>query len=154
MTLLLFSCSGAINKNETTRDSLIIEEDSISISGTENKEIEDLIKKWTWNDKITKPSKSTISNSKISTDLLYTTWTWGEGNENDSVFTFQRDFLHIHDENKYIYTINYDSLRIFTSYGEPGDGFTRGIITKLTKDSLIIKWSTDDINKYVPVRGK
>jgi len=148
LILLLFGCSSPINENETIKD------ESDSISGIENTEIEELIKKWTWNDKIVKPSKSSISSTKISSDLLFKTWTWSDGDENDSVFTFHRDYLTIHDENNYIYTINQDSLRIFTSYGEPGDGFTRGIITKLTKDSLIIMWSTDDVNEYVPIKSK
>jgi hypothetical protein len=122
----------------------------------DDKEMEELIKKWTWNDKITRPLKSSISNAKYSSALLFKTWTWSDENENKAVLTFGKDSLNIHGEKKYIYTVNYDSLRIFTSYDHPGDGFTRGIITKLTKDSLIIKWSTDDndINKYVPIINK
>ncbi len=168
LTLLLFGCSS--NKNETTKEALvdknhsnlanqpsqIISQTTDSIKDAENREMEELIKKWTWNEKITRPLKSSISNAIFSYELLLTTWTWSGYNENQPVLTFKKDSLKIYGEEKYIYTINYDSLRIFTSYDHPGDGFTRGTITKLTKDSLIIKWSTDenDISKYVSIKNK
>ncbi len=165
---MLFGCSSTTNENVTTKDNLVVKDDSNpanppsqinrqttdSIKETEDKEMESLIKKWTWNDKKTSPLKSSISNAKFSYDLLLKTWTWSDDNENLPVLSFKKDSLNIHGEKKYIYSVNHDSLRIFTSYDHPGDGFTRGIITKLTKDSLVIKWSTDDMNKYVPVKNK
>lgn len=162
MTIVTFyGCSSPTNEREITphnstvsNNKLVTPKTTDLIGETENMGKDSLIKKWTWGDKMTKPLKSSISNAKFSSDFIFKTWIWSDDNENLPVLTFKKDSLSIHREKKYAYTINYDSLRIFTSYERPGDGFTRGIITKLTKDSLIIKWSTDDINKYVPLKNK
>ena len=116
--------------------------------------IENLIAKWTWNDKISQPNKSSISNPKFKVNLLLKSWTWINNKSNEPLLTFRVDSLNIHNEKKYLYMVNYDSLRIFTSYDHPGDGITRGIITKLNEDSLVIKWSDDGIDKYVSIKNK
>lgn len=154
--LALTACKNSDNSAITDSNSItkINSQPVDSINKTDNKKEEELIKKWTWNDKLSKPLKSSISNSEISSNLLFKTWTWADNTEKQPVLTFKKDSLNIHAEKKYIYTINFDSLRIFTSYDHSGDGFTRGIITKLTKDSLVIKWSTEDVNKYVPIDSK
>src|SRR5688572_20936810 len=46
----------------------------------ESKEMEELLKKWTWNEKMSRPSKSSISNAKYPSDLLLVTWTWSDDN--------------------------------------------------------------------------
>ncbi len=113
----------------------------------------DLIRKWTWNDPpMNVPEKSSISNENFSKDLLFRTWTWSDRHLNEAVLTFTIDSLEIHNEAKYVYSINFDSLRVFTSYDKPGDSYSRGMIKKLTEDTLVIKWSTDDVNGYVPLK--
>lgn len=150
VVLIVFSCSDKI-ESKTTINVVDNKPDSNEAKNNEE-EIEALKRKWTWNEKIAAPLKSSVSNTKFQPDLLFKKWTLSDVGENKPVLTFKKDSINIEGERKYIYTVNYDSLRIFTAYNHPGDGFTRGIITKLTKDSLIIKWSTDDINKYVPVK--
>lgn len=115
----------------------------------------DLIRKWTWNDPpMNVPERSSISNENFSKDLLFRTWTWSDGDVYEAAMTFASDSIDIHNEAKYVYSINFDSLRVFTSYERPGDSYSRGIITKLTEDTLVIKWSTDDVNAYVPLEKK
>lgn len=115
--------------------------------------MEELIKKWNWSETISIPEKSKITNSKFASEFLFKSWTWNDGENKKPAFTIDKTSFNS-NELKYIYTLNYDSLRIFTSYEHPGDGIERGIIAKLTEDSLIIKWSTDEIDKYVPFKMK
>ena len=123
---------------------------SISNSYGQNQEDEELIKKWTWNETLSTPEKSSINNMTFPQELLLKTWTTNLGES--PIFTFNKDSLIIYNEKNYIYSVNFDSLRIFTSYDHPGDGIERGIISKLTKDSLIIVWTSDDIDRYIPVK--
>ncbi len=162
---ILIITSVACNQNRqeyNNTDDIQIEEDveteesaeiSDSLKTNESKEMDELIKKWNWNETISTPEKSKITNFKFSSELLFKSWTWSEGKNKKPAFTIDKISFNP-DELKYIYTINHDSLRIFTSYEQPGDGFERGIITKLTEDSLIIKWSTGETDKYMPFKMK
>ena len=153
-TLLLTACKNADDSALTDHDPIAKTNPQTSNSINEEEEKGELTNKWTWNDNIVNPMQSSITNAKFSKELLFKTWTRSDDNENQPALTFKKDSVDIPGEKKYIYTINHDSLRIFTSYDHSGDGFTGGIITMLTKDSLIIRWSSDDINKYIPIKNK
>jgi hypothetical protein len=122
---------------------------SVQVAGDEG--VNELVKKWTWGDTIHRAVKSSISRANFPHELLLRSWAQSEDINGGVAFTVGMDSLDIPGEGRYIYTVAHDSLRVFTSYDHPGDGFTRGIITRLTKDSLVIEWSTGDSNGYVPV---
>lgn len=165
LILCLISCDFKKTANPSELDSNSFDSDTIYYSkdaiptntlgdNSNEFEMDSLLRQWTWGDKIKRPLKSSITNFKYPSTLILNTWTFGDHYENLPVFTFQKDSINFHGEGKYIYSINFDSFRIFTNYDHPGDGITRGIITKLTKDSLKIKWSTDDIDSYVSINKK
>ncbi len=64
------------------------------------------------------------------------------------------DLEQVHfDTLAYHYTIDGDSLRIFTRYVDhPGDGNSHGHIAKLTHDSLVVHWREGDVNTYLRTR--
>ena len=64
------------------------------------------------------------------------------------------DPLQVHiDGLAHRYTLDGDSLRIFTEYVDHiGDGNSHGYISKLTKDSLMVNWREGDVNTYVRSR--
>lgn len=117
---------------------------------TSNKERDLQDNKWNWNEKLTPPEKSEINEFKYTAKLLFKSWTWSDGDKSKPAFTIDETAFKT-DSSEFKYTINNDSIRIFTNY-EYGDGVDRGIIAKLTVDSLIINWSTGDINRYVPIK--
>ena len=153
ISTIFFSCSNVkeqlekndlIEKTENVKELEIIQE-SLELSD------EELIAKWTWNESITTPSKSNIQNCLFESRHLLQQWCFP--NENKPIFEFTKDYFNeIH--NKYIYTLQSDSLRIFTLSDQLKNGVDRGIISKLTSDSLIIEWSTGDSNKYVAFHKK
>ena len=156
----LYGCSTPTHEEENKANNLsVVDEVVVHNSNESNAEspdtsIVELIKKWTWNDRPDKPSKSSITNATFPINRLLRTWTMSDGRRSIEAMTFENDSVSIHGEKKYIYTISHDSLRIFTSYERPGDGYSRGIIAKLTKDTLTIEWSTDDMNIYVAKSDK
>lgn len=85
---------------------------------------------------------------------LIGTWTVA-GTESTHLPTlvFSKDEVTI-DGMRSRYSLTNDSLVIFTAYVDhPGDGNSHGVITKLTADSLVIKWSTgEDRNTYIRLR--
>ncbi len=106
--------------------------------------------KWNWNETVLPPKKSEIKGFKYNTESLFKSWAWNDGNKSEPAFTIDETTFKT-DSSEFKYSINTDSIRIFTNY-EYGDGIDRGIITKLTKDSLVIIWSTGDIDRYVPTK--
>ncbi|MEX1132436.1 MAG: hypothetical protein WEC15_04355 [Flavobacteriales bacterium] len=65
---------------------------------------------------------------------------------------FDQEQVHF-DTLAYRYTIEGDSLRIFTEYEDhPGDGNSHGRITKLNYDSLVVHWREGDVNTYLRTR--
>ena len=123
-------------------------------SETEIDSLEYLIEKWTWGEELEDPDSSSISNFPFSTDHLFKTWTSSSFDTTDSILTFDKDFVTIHTENtKYKYTINYDSLRIFTSYEIVGAERTKGIIQELKEDKMLIFWSDfTEVQEWTPTR--
>jgi hypothetical protein len=106
--------------------------------------------KWNWNERLAPPEKSEIKEFKYTFELLFKSWTWSYGDKSKPAFTIDKSVFKA-DSSRFKYTITNDSIRIFTN-AEYGDGIDRGIITKLTEDSLVINWSTGDINRYVPIK--
>ena len=107
---------------------------------------EELLKKWTWGDKISKPTKSSIANTNFNNNLLLKEWSI-PGDEKP-ILQITQKYFDVYDQ-QFIYTVNYDSIRIFTNADHPGGGVDRGIITLINEDSLTIEWSTDDKNTYI-----
>jgi hypothetical protein len=107
---------------------------------------EELLKKWTWGDKISKPTKSSITNTNFNNNLLLKEWSY-PGDEKPILQISQKYFDVYYQQ--FIYTVNYDTIRIFTNADHPGGGVNRGIITFINDDSLTIEWSTDDKNTYI-----
>ena len=149
--ILISSFLGCQDSQEQTvelapvEENVILKSDSSEIAQTDTLSDEELLEMWTWGEHIEQPNKSSIKNFVYSKELLYQQWKFPEGNEPRIEFT--AEFFDIKSE-KCVYTINYDSLRIFTSADHPGGGIDRGIITYLTEDSLVIHWSTQDTNVY------
>jgi hypothetical protein len=114
----------------------MIEEESIEVLMQER-----------WNETLVRPEVSRIENFKYSTNDLFQTWTWSSGGLVDSAFSINKNAFRPNEE-EYKYTIHNDSIRIFTQY-EYGDGIERGIITKLTQDSLVINFSDGGTAKYI-----
>jgi len=106
----------------------------------------ELIKKWTWKEKITCPKISSISNSTFPSRLLLKEWYIPK--DDLPILKITKDSFNVYHQ-KFVYTVNFDSIRIFTKADHPGDGVDRGIITLINEDSLIIEWSTDDKNIYL-----
>ena len=108
----------------------------------------ELMAKWTWGEgsEIVTPERSSINNFPFSSEIFLNKWKYSE--DEKPILEFTSDSMDVF-YTKYIYTINQDSIRIFTKADHPGGGIDRGIITKLTKDSLLIEWSTDDRSVYV-----
>jgi hypothetical protein len=104
-----------------------------------------------WNETITAPKRSSIHYFKFKQDYLFNSW--ASSSDESPLFSFSLEYFSIHNEGNYVYTIHGDSLRIFTSYDWPGDGYQRGIIQKLTRDSLVIRFSEGGLVKYVSVNS-
>lgn len=147
--LFLVSCSheASTEKSEAgTRnvDSVEAEVDSLDY----------FIKKWTWAEELEDPDSSSIENFPFDDKHLFQTWTSSNFEPTDSILTFHKDFVTIHTDNrKYRYTIDYDSLRIFTSYEIVGAKRTKGIIQELNEDTMLIFWSDfTDVHVWTPTR--
>ena len=118
----------------------------VNLDNNSDVEIDSLIKIWTWNENILHPEISRIKNFIFSKEFLFQDW--GIYSGTNFKFMLSIDEKLIKPQNlELIYTINYDSLRIF-SQADYLDGIDRGIITHLTKDSLVIEWSTNDRGVY------
>jgi hypothetical protein len=107
---------------------------------------EELIRKWTWNEEIKKPCKSSISHTTFEPNLLLKEWSL-QGDIKPTLQITEEYFVVI--DLQFVYTVNYDSIRIFTDADHPGGGIERGIIKLINEDTLIIQWSTDDQNTYI-----
>jgi hypothetical protein len=109
---------------------------------------EERFDQWAWGEdnEVTRPTKSSISDFSYPKELLLRKW--GRSGDNMKVMAFTPSHLDVFDE-KYIYKISHDSLWVFTGADHPNGGVDGGIVTKLTQDSLIVAWSTGDIDTYV-----
>jgi len=104
-----------------------------------------------WNETINAPKRSSIHHFKFKLDYLFNSW--ASSRDESPLFSLNFEYFSVPNEGNYVYTIHGDSLRIFTSYDWPGDGYQRGIIQKLTRDSLVIRFSEGGLVKYVSVNS-
>jgi|GEM_PF-4869446 len=96
--------------------------------------------------KPTHPIKSEINDFKYSKELLFKKW-MHDLNDNNYAFEFtDKSFLINYDRVISVpYIINHDSIEIFEYHDSET---SKGKIIKLTSDSLVIKWITEDVNRY------
>ena len=137
-----------IVSDSTAKSSSQVLKQEVVENESENLSDEELMIKWTWGDNlnVSKPISSYINNPTFNPELLIGKWMYPE--DDKPILEFRKDSLNVFFE-RHIYTINSDSLRIYTNADHPGGGIDRGILKKLTKDSLLIEWSTDDMNLYL-----
>ena len=107
-----------------------------------------LMDEWTWGEgpNAIPAKKSSIQNFPYSSNLLLHKWKFGD--DQKPILEFTDDSMNVYIA-KYIYTIKFDSLRVYTQAEHPNGGINRGIITKLTKDTLVVEWSTNDRDIYI-----
>ena len=156
--ILLSSCAFDSNEdfssNNTTKDSLFSDDyplDSSQLNLYEN--FDSISKEWAWSEGSKEiVQNSTIENFKFTEKCLFKEW----GKLND--YTKKIEYFFRIDEKifnwgdyKFYYEIKYDSIWIYSD-SDILDGIDRGIIKKLTEDSLIIHWSTGDKDSYLVVR--
>lgn len=151
-TLILISCTE--NNNE-----IIIENENLHFESKQDSIIDEII----INDFVANedelehfyPEKSEVINSKYSIELLFQSWAH---DLSDSEYAFRIDESGFHQgssRSEYYtvpYVIKFDSLEVFEYMGGPNGSVTsRGVITKLTKDSLVISYFTggNSIGRYV-----
>lgn len=144
-----FSCGPIKNKENkdfTLKTDEVIEDNLLEITNVLSDD--ELLIKWTWGEKnVIQPKKSKINHFKFDEQSLFKKWNHIDGGR-EFAFAFDASLFSVINES-YLYTISEDSLRVFTQMSHL-DGIDRGIINKLTEDSLIITWSTGDINSYTP----
>ncbi len=94
------------------------------------------------------PERSELIDPNYPPGLLSGSW-YHRSTDTRPAFTMDSEFFSIdHGDTivKVPFILRGDSIKIF----ERHDGATSsGIITKLTKDSLVIQWTTGDENRYV-----
>ena len=147
--LLLFSsCSDKSEHN--SKDETIVFEGKIyessqfeptQTNNNDDTDLKDYLEKSTWGETIKPPRESTFRNFPYSQNMLFQSWFLEEDLRNEAIFIFSKDSVKISGETSYLYTINHDSLRIFTKYEQLGDGYIRGIITNLDSNNLEILFS-------------
>ena len=92
------------------------------------------------------PWEIEVNNFKFSITDLYGFWNHSDDPEEaEPVFEIDKDGFHLLQGPTKQYIINYDSIKISESHHGK---YSVGQITKLTEDSLIIEWNTNDINRY------
>lgn len=104
---------------------------------------------WMWNEKSSKAIQhSEIKSFKYSKKDLFKKWGWlnTKNKKVEYIFSFDEK-EYSWNGNSYFYKIKYDSVWIYTN-SDILDGVDRGIISKLTQDSLAILWSTGDCDLY------
>jgi hypothetical protein len=101
------------------------------------------------------PEKSEVINSKHSIDLLYQSWAH-DSSDYEYAFRIDENGFHQGSSRSGYYTvpfiIKFDSIEVFEYLGGPnGSTTSQGVITKLTKDSLVISYYTggNSIGRYV-----
>lgn len=94
------------------------------------------------------PERSELIDPELPPELLFTSW-HHRSTDARPAFTMDSMFFSVDHGDTIItapFILRGDSIEIF----EYHDGeSSAGIITKLTKDSLVIKWTTGDVNRYV-----
>lgn len=94
------------------------------------------------------PERSELINPNYPPGLLSGSW-YHRSTDARPAFTIDSEFFSIDYGDTIVkvpFILRGDSIEIF----ERHDGETStGIITKLTKASLVIKWTTGDVNRYV-----
>ncbi len=97
------------------------------------------------------PAHSTITDPASPTELLFHPWAH-EATNASYAMKFDKVLCRINYGDSVVsvpYILKRDSIEIF----EYHDGLTsKGIIRKLTEDSLIVSWETGDENNYVRYR--
>jgi len=150
LPLLFFACTSKEEapKNET-RSSI---SDKVLMEYKRGMEVEEnsIIMQERWNETLVRPDVSSIVDFKYLTEDLFQTWTFAIGGLADSSFSIDKDAFRPSGQT-FMYTINQDSIRIFND-SDQGDGVDRGVINKLSKDSLIIDFSDGGIDKYIHFR--
>ncbi len=154
---LFVSCENSDNKSDYEVHSIQPDDDFEVVywqnpnasNEPDNNEIKELIKIWNWNESIAVPERSSITNPKFITKYLFNSWS--SSPDESPLFSFSPEYFTVQNEGNYMYTIHNDSLRIFTAYDWPGDGHQRGIIKKLTRDSLHIAFTEGGLSKFVAV---
>lgn len=105
------------------------------------------------------PDKSEIKNFKFLKKLLFNSWAHSSIDENPA-FRIDGDGFHVGTKDGGYteeYLIKHDTIEIFEYHGGPnGMETSKGVITKLTNDSLIISFFTggDNIERYVKYKEK
>lgn len=98
------------------------------------------------------PDSSKIIDPTYPMDYLFKSWAH-ETTDEKPAFTVDKKFFRINYRETTVnvpFIIQKDSIEIF----EYHDGQTsRGVIEKLTVDSLIIRWTTGDRNEYVSYKN-
>lgn len=94
------------------------------------------------------PNHSEITNPKYSLELLFKSW--AHNLEDDKpAFEIDNKAFRIFNGGTFPFILHNDTIEIFEYHH---DETSKGVITKLTADSLIIRWTTGDENKYVPYK--
>lgn len=143
----LTACSGsAISDESTDQHPDTIPETTTELIESENSEENNQA---TLNEQNYRfPEKSEINNPKYSTDFLLKSWAH-TSKDDEPAFTIDHEFFRIiyNDTIANVkYIVEKDSIEIF----EYHHGHTsKGTISKLTTDSLVINWSTGDRGRYV-----
>lgn len=136
-----------ISTNQSIIENGTNQMESEKVNEKDSIEMDSLIKLWTWNEIIAHPKSSSINNFLFSTSELFQDW--GDYYSDEFNFRFSIDEAYLRLENlELVYTINFDSLRIFSQAENLTNGIDRGIITHLDKDSMVIVWSDNEKGVY------
>jgi len=157
-TFVLLSCSDAKTEDSKTLTSsvenkvenkaLIPIGDTLSSQSKQITTLQEYLDEFEWGEdgKDPRPTKSFIRNFPFDKSLLLQKWKFPEYDQ--AIFEFNVDSFNEYDL-CHIYSVNHDSIRIYTRAERSGGGVFRGIIRHLTKDSLVIEWSANSKNVYL-----
>ncbi|MCB9334937.1 MAG: hypothetical protein H6586_02235 [Flavobacteriales bacterium] len=100
------------------------------------------------------PEKSDLLNFKFSKEMFFNSWAFSSDNDEPAFKIDSQGFHVITKDGGYTipYLIKKDTIEIFEYHGGPnGMETSKGVITKLTNDSLVISFFTggDNIERYV-----
>jgi hypothetical protein len=147
--------SEEINSKISRSDTLSKAKDSNNrtVAKINRENIDSLESLWKWHEKSSlRPKLSTIKNFQYDEKKLFNKWGRLNTSNNKIEYLFSIDEKkHNWGGRSYYYTIRYDSIWIYTD-SDILDGIDRGIINKLTTDSLVISWSTGDCDTYFTIR--